>query len=221
MSAAYSKIAFSLLLSLTCFDNSLLPVLLEDTLVKTARGMVPVEQLKNDDQIVSCNTNKSLTFVNIVQKYTSHSHDVIAIETTHGAIRAAPKPKDGVGIATGVALARAVSENEDKLKPFIEHAGSVLRWTTEAFEASKQYAMQENKLGHILEKSMHNLSELLNKFDKKPEELMHALLQAGEGILPVEGRFQDIVLYVKDTAVHTRGRVMNGVVKWGTLFVKK
>lgn len=129
--------------------------------------------------------------------------------------------KPGVGLAAATLAAR--QETRAALKPCFKNAIGVLRWTAKTFEESLHYSLLENTWKHIND-AKHNLQPLLdlfkrNSIDDSKRAFMQAVLAACEGILPTEGVFENIPITIQNYTLFVRGRVMSGVIKWGTMFI--
>ena len=71
----------------------------------------------------------------------------------------------------------------------------------------------------FLKKVLHNLDPLVAKLGGH-ENTIREILIAADGKLPVSGIFEDLVLNVSGFEVYIRGRVIDGIPKLGTFYIK-
>lgn len=78
---------------------------------------------------------------------------------------------------------------------------------------------KEEKLIHTLRASKHNLDPLINKLGSE-ENVIREILKALSGKVHFNEKFEDLVVHIDGFEVYTRGRVMDGIPKLGTFFIK-
>ena len=91
--------------------------------------------------------------------------------------------------------------------------------TPEAFEEAINYATTDTKVKHIFEKPMHKLDELTRQLGG-PENVIRAVLNNLSGKMPFNGVFKNIQVTVEGFDIYLHGRMMDGVPKIGTMFIK-
>lgn len=75
------------------------------------------------------------------------------------------------------------------------------------------------KIFHIFDKDQHNLRPLVEKLGGQ-ENTVREILKALSGKVHFNEKFNDLVIHVANYAIYTRGRVMDGIPKLGTFFIK-
>jgi hypothetical protein len=76
-----------------------------------------------------------------------------------------------------------------------------------------------SRINHIFANKMHNLDQLVSKLGSN-ENTIRAVLEALDKKVPFNGMVQDLVVNVAGYDIYVRGRVMNGILKIGTMFIK-
>lgn len=94
-----------------------------------------------------------------------------------------------------------------------------LSFTRDAIEEGVKYAMTDAKRAHIFENPEHKLDPLVIKLGGQ-ENVIRAVINALNNEALVEGVFKDLKIEVAGHCLYVRGRIMNGVPKIGTLFIK-
>lgn len=96
----------------------------------------------------------------------------------------------------------------------------------ERFRKSVENGTTENNLKHFFDKVQHGFHNLLNKIGGiKNREIQKQLVSLTikklyqHPNLPKEGIFEDIFVQVLGERICTRGRVMNGIIKLGTMYI--
>ena len=92
-------------------------------------------------------------------------------------------------------------------------------FSPQAIEKGVEYLMSRRKIEHIFEKTIHNLDPLVAKLGGH-EATIREILIAANGKLPISGIFEDIVVNVSGYEVYIRGKVIDGVPKLGTFYIK-
>jgi hypothetical protein len=90
---------------------------------------------------------------------------------------------------------------------------------TDIEEGIKHVMSDHNRINHIFGKKMHNLDLLVNKLGGK-ENTIRSIINTLHNKVPFNGIINDIVINVVGYDIYVRGRVMNGILKIGTLFIK-
>ena len=93
-----------------------------------------------------------------------------------------------------------------------------IKFTEEAIEEAVKHGMGERKIHHIFKKGIHNLDQFVQKMGSQ-EGAMRAVITSLSGKIG-EGIFEDVPVEVEGFWVFVRGRVIEGVVKIGTFFIK-
>ena len=93
-------------------------------------------------------------------------------------------------------------------------------FAAEEIEEGVRWAMDENKLEHIFNKSEHHLNQLIDKLGTQ-ENVVREILYGLSGKVNSDGIFKNVIVSISGFNVHTRGRVMNGIPKIGTMFIKE
>lgn len=86
-------------------------------------------------------------------------------------------------------------------------------------EEAVKYAMNDRKIEHIFDKPMHKLDPLVAKLGGHECTIRAVLAELNKTGIK-EGIFEDVRVCVAGYDVYVRGRVINGVPKIGTFFVK-
>jgi hypothetical protein len=98
--------------------------------------------------------------------------------------------------------------------------GSTHRFSSSAInEAVECFFRDENKVGHVFKNAQHNFDPLVESLGGR-KNVVKAVFEAANGKLPSNGLFSDIPVIVGDKTVYVRGRVMDGVLRIGTMFIK-
>ncbi len=120
---------------------------------------------------------------------------------------------------------KKLSNRERKLEQ-IKHAKQAVQPITEfltelsdeAFKEAMRYAKIDNNFKHYFEKK-HKFMKLIIELGGEDEVLI-AVLKACVGKIPAVGVFDEIPVNVSEFTVHISGRVIDGVPKLGTMFIK-
>ena len=115
------------------------------------------------------------------------------------------------GIAIKAGAGYVASKIASKLVPAVSAASNI----------------DPNKINHIFNKAEHNLGNLVNKFGGNVTEAYMAVQNAAQKIVDTNkltGIFDSvdnpIIVKVKDITIHVGGNVIDGILKFGTFFVK-
>lgn len=109
-----------------------------------------------------------------------------------------------------------------KLKlPPIPTEGPLWHFSPEEIEAGVKHVMgNKNNIKHIFGKIEHNLAPLTNKLGNE-ENTIREILKTLSGKIHFNEKFEDLIVHVANFELYTRGRVMDGLPKLGTLFIKE
>ncbi len=130
--------------------------------------------------------------------------------------------KDSKSLLQAESKIQVATSTGTKLKhPPIITSGPLCHFTQEAIEASVKYAMKKPaKYDHIFEKARHNLDQLIKTVGGE-SNLAREVSSALSGKVHFNEQFTDIIVHIAGYEVYTRGRVMDGALKLGTIFVKE
>ena len=88
----------------------------------------------------------------------------------------------------------------------------------EALDEAIRYAKIDNNFDHYF-KEKHKFMGMIEELGSK-DEVLEAVLNACVGKIPATGVFYEIPIIVLGFTVHVSGRVIDGVPKLGTMFIK-
>jgi hypothetical protein len=115
------------------------------------------------------------------------------------------------------------NKNKKNQKPPANTGGPLLqKMTAEQWKKTLQYCTDPNNLNHWFGKNTikHNFGQLLAKMNNNEIAVVEAILAQCIGKLPQDGFFEDIPIDVEGFIVTVAGVVMEGVIKFGTIFIK-
>ena len=108
----------------------------------------------------------------------------------------------------------------EKNNPRVGTFGKAYHFSPKALEEGVKHVINDKvRITHIFEKSMHNLNHLVTKLGGQEKTIREVLIKLS-GKVPYNGIFRDIEVNIADHTVHVRGRVMDGIPKIGTMFIK-
>lgn len=114
---------------------------------------------------------------------------------------------------------KTIKEKYFKHHPIIT-SGPICEFTKESIEAGVKHIVDKpEKIEHIFKKMVHNLEPLIEEcggYANTTREILIAL----SGKVHFNEQFEDLVLHVRGFEVYVRGRVMDGIPKLGTFFIK-
>lgn len=95
------------------------------------------------------------------------------------------------------------------------------QFSPEAIDKAIKWTMEENKFNHIFNhpKHDHKLEPLIARAGSHEATIL-AVLEAIDGHVPVNGKFDDLSVDVLGFPVTVRGFIDNGIPKVGTFYIK-
>lgn len=104
--------------------------------------------------------------------------------------------------------------------PPILKSGPICKFTKEVVEMGVTHFLEHKKgIEHVFDKAMHNLGPLVEKCGDYVNTTREILIELS-GKVHFNEKFEDLVLSVRGFEVYVRGRVMDGIPKLGTFFIK-
>jgi len=98
-------------------------------------------------------------------------------------------------------------------------------FTLAAIEEGVEYATTDRKIEHIFEKTYHNLGPLIEELGGHIKagyvNTAREVLRALSGKVQFNDFFEDLVINVRGYEVYVRGKIIEGIPKLGTFFIKK
>jgi hypothetical protein len=101
-----------------------------------------------------------------------------------------------------------------------ELTGDYPKYTEEAIERGVELLMHNlNDLTHIFGKKRHKLDDLVQQLGGKKELLQNTIRELN-GKVPFDRAFEDIIVHIQGHEVYVRGKIVNGIPRISTMFIK-
>ncbi len=96
--------------------------------------------------------------------------------------------------------------------------GGLCKFTQEALNEGIEYVMK-NKIVHVFDKEVHNLAPLVERLGGRYDVVREVVTELS-GKVHVNEIFENLKINVAGFDVYVRGRIMNGIPKIGTFFIR-
>ena len=143
-----------------------------------------------------------------IVRHTAGKDAVTVTFAVWGAVAAITNAVKKTGEVIGEKVAKEAAKDGTKI---------ISQFSASTIDDAVRYAMK--KAIHIFDKAEHNLNPLVSKLGGQ-ENTIRAVLNAANGKLPLSGVFKDVMLNIGGYNVYIRGRVIDGIPKLGTIFIK-